>query len=368
MKKMDPYKKYGATTLNSDHVEDIFAKAGPRTPYEEYVKQQQEAIYDSHKKEPLGVSYCRNHVLPPETSDPNFAFGIPSGSSDDAKGLMYPQVTKDDSEHKAMYIRSHGSYEPAEQRKRHYAWRDTQIKDPDSWRFGKGSGVPERNGVGMCINNQLDNSVPKTRIAHHAVEKLKSTKDQLGRCRNLGNGKNALPEDHTFGVTGGVDEWGASKCIEGDYSVAEQMPDPDLGRATQFGWRNSTVETRSFGVPTVRTDVNAPERRSVADNCNYGNDVSAAFLVAPDQFADRGLDDQAFAEALSRKEIHEIFDNIGYSDLSDDVFSRIWNEAANMNLSRNGEVSVAEFQGSLNEYLDAKEDGYLRSWIEKTSP
>jgi hypothetical protein len=272
-----------------------------------------------------------------------------------------------------MYIKSHGSYEPAEQRNRNYAWNKTAVQDPTIFAFGTSAPNPEANGVGMCLNNDLDPSVPKTRIAHARVEKHKAMKDMLGRCRNLGSSR-PPPKTHVFGVTGGVDAWGSKQCIEGDYSVEEQMPDPDLGCATQPGWRNSTIEGRSFGVPTIRTDILPPyggRGRSIADNSNYGDDTSAAFLVNPDQYADCGLDDTEFAQAQSKSNIRSVFDGVaddmGYSPLTEDEFERIWNQATGMNISGLGNVCVEEFRVGLNEFLDAKEDGELNAWLARTS-
>lgn len=221
----------------------------------------------------------------------------------------------------------------------------------------------------MCLNNSTDPSVPQTRIAHKNVERFKGTKDQLGRARNLGHGAvRGLRNDHIYGMGGYVDAWGSKQCIEGEYSVSEQMPDHDLGRATQIGWRNSSVETRSFGVPTVRTDIRAPgpRGRTIADNNNYGDDSSAAALINPCQYSNMGLDDEAFAEALSPETIRDIFSGSGY-DLQDEEFERIWHQAAQQGLSRPGDVSVNEFRDCLNDYLDAKEDGKLNSWLARTS-
>lgn len=355
--------------MNSDHVEDIFNSL-PKSDMAAYKQQQRENIYESRKKEPLGVSYSRGHVLPEKTKNPDFAFGIASGKSHDAKGLLYPSPQEDGAKYKSMYIKSHGSYEPAEQRDRNYAWGNTEVKDPASFRFGRGATKAEMNGVGMCMNNSTDPSVPKTRLAHKAVERFKSTKDHLGKVRNLGNGPvRDLPEDYTYGVTGGMDAWGAKQCVEGDYSVHEQLPDPDLGRATQIGWRNATTDTRAFGVPTVRTDIRPPgaRGRGIADNNNYGDDTSAAYLINPNEYTALGLDDAAFAEALSQDEIRQIFSEIGYGDLQDEEFERIWYQASYMQLSRPGEVSVAEFKQCLNEYLDAKEDGQLTQWLARTT-
>lgn len=54
------------------------------------------------------------------------------------------------------------------------------------------------------------------------------------------------------------DEWDASKCISGEPTEKEVRVDKDLGKTTQFGYRNITKngdENKVFGVPTIRTDI-----------------------------------------------------------------------------------------------------------------
>jgi hypothetical protein len=67
----------------------------------------------------------------------------------------------------------------------------------------------------------------------------------------------------------GSDIWNAAKCIHGEPSEKELQPDNDLGRSTKVGCRNVVRKpedhTRSFGTPTIRTDIPFKERRSVAD-------------------------------------------------------------------------------------------------------
>lgn len=46
------------------------------------------------------------------------------------------------------------------------------------------------------------------------------------------------------------------------------QPDADLGRSTRFGFRNVTHpgdENRSFGIPTIRNDIQKPLHKSVSD-------------------------------------------------------------------------------------------------------
>ena len=63
------------------------------------------------------------------------------------------------------------------------------------------------------------------------------------------------------------DEWHAKECLSGDATFKECYNDPNLGRATKFGFRNQTrrgEENRVFGVPTIRDDIKMPDSQSVA--------------------------------------------------------------------------------------------------------
>lgn len=69
-------------------------------------------------------------------------------------------------------------------------------------------------------------------------------------------------KDHT--------EWNAAKCLRGEPTAKEMMPDADLGKCTKVGSRN-LVRTqqdvsRAFGTPSIRTDIPMKVFRSVADH------------------------------------------------------------------------------------------------------
>ena len=125
----------------------------------------------------------------------------------------------------------------------------------------------------MSIHNErFDNAFPKTVIVKKTVEDVKAvSQDLLGQSKNLGQGKPPLPADHAFGVKNivGTGVWNAAKCIHGEPTERELEPDRDLGKSTKIGCRNIVRKPednlRSFGTPTVRTDIPFKEKRSVAD-------------------------------------------------------------------------------------------------------
>ena len=80
-----------------------------------------------------------------------------------------------------------------------------------------------------------------------------------------------LGENHAFGVKNIVGEgiWNAAKCIHGEPTEKELEPDRDLGRCLKKGSTNvvrkAEDRNRTFGTPSIRTDIPFKEKRSVAD-------------------------------------------------------------------------------------------------------
>lgn len=74
-------------------------------------------------------------------------------------------------------------------------------------------------------------------------------------------------------------EWNAAKCITGQPSERELMPEPDLGRYTKPISHNM-VRTpldvnRVFGCPTVRSEIPMKQFRTLVDHQNYGDEPEA---------------------------------------------------------------------------------------------
>jgi len=65
------------------------------------------------------------------------------------------------------------------------------------------------------------------------------------------------------------DTWNAARCIHGEPTANQLDPDFDLGKSTKAHCRNLVRRDedihRSFGVPTIRTDIPYKDFRSVAD-------------------------------------------------------------------------------------------------------
>jgi hypothetical protein len=67
----------------------------------------------------------------------------------------------------------------------------------------------------------------------------------------------------------------------------DDQPDPGLGKSLREGFRNLDAAGRAFGLPSVRTDLPEPRRRSVANVQNYGNEPDVLSLLAPCSTAER---------------------------------------------------------------------------------
>jgi hypothetical protein len=92
--------------------------------------------------------------------------------------------------------------------------------------------------------------------------------------------------------------WNAAMCLQGEPTEKELEPDRDLGRCVKPGSRNTVRRpedaNRAFGCPTIRTDIPAKERRSVADYNNYGDEPDAVDLLFPSTFTEMGITEYDF--------------------------------------------------------------------------
>mmetsp|Transcript_8529 Transcript_8529/g.10787 ORF Transcript_8529/g.10787 Transcript_8529/m.10787 type:complete len:282 (-) Transcript_8529:361-1206(-) len=265
-----------------------------------------------------------------------------------------------------LYIKSHNSYNPGEQKRRQYDWKKV---DPKSHRFGVVDKAKNDEGVAFCLN--MDISKDQSRLTSIAVADFRdANSDKLGRSRNrrmtapdrakLKN-SSAPNELTTHRRTKPIQqEWTAVETIQGDYSHEEQQPDKDLGKAVRPGWRNSHEPERTFGCPTVRNDIKPPTRRSLSDSQNYGDDTNASKLLYPSRFTHIGVDDVDFASPQSRNEIRMLFASTGQT-FSDEDFRKLFDRAAIVS-GFNNQASVDAMRNVINEKLNAADYGTVPKW------
>eukprot|EP00434_Breviolum_minutum_P040105 symbB.v1.2.035633.t1/scaffold4575.1/size37795/1 len=305
--------RYGMRGPKGSSTEDTM-KAGLLLGVAAYQNEVAESVYESTKKEPLGKPWSRGHALKmlPE------GFGKPSGVPQDGKEVIYAIHQKPDKEeHRLLYKYTHKNFSPGEGIERKYRW-PAETKDS---RFRFGLGQPQESaGARLALNWDVedDGSVRRTRLVQ------KNDEDFRNVHQTKANGPPFDP-DVQHGVKSGISDYTAKSCIQGYYSLEEQLPDQDLGRCLKPGRRNVTLVTRAFGVPSVRTDIPAPppDKRSIADSCSYGDESSAAALLNPHRFDDRGVPDREFLVRRPKDELRALVESC---DVEGVDFDALWEE------------------------------------------
>lgn len=264
-----------------------------------------ESKYASMVREPLGKSYQRGYNWPKQVvQNQQHSFGVPTGGIIDAKEVLYPMggSMEEKSDTAKMYKQTHGNFAPGEQRSREYDWQaNPRITGGQAKAHAFGYGEQKLlNGAAKSIQpERIDESFPKTVIVKKIVEDQKAvTQDMLGTVKNLGQGQPMRSSDHTFGTQRKKEEWNAGKCINGEPSEKEVQPDKDLGISLKKNCTNQVRKEedrdRSFGCPTIRTDIPYKYTKSVADYANYGDEPEAVDLLFPSTVAELGISEADF--------------------------------------------------------------------------
>jgi hypothetical protein len=278
-----------------------------------------------------------------------------------------------------MYVASHGAYAPGEQRRRGYDWNAAGV-DPETTTFGV-STKTNRNGVETVEALKLDPYAPALTV-EQSINPLKdatrrnvvtgvvvvdarsearraATHDALGKSKPLGTGIAVDPAvvhgapSRTRDENGEL-EWDAGRVLRGEYSEADQAPDPSIGKSTtRQGYRfepdppHARDVQRAFGVPSTRRDLAPPSLRSVADEIAYGDEATAAALVNPGYGAERGVVESDYGEAFGEARMRRFYEDAGVLDPDADdggFFSATFAAAAAEDAARgkvaNGDVAT----------------------------
>lgn len=317
-------------------------KAGAVLGIDEYLRNRGEKIYQSTKREPLGKSFVRGHMMPDETREKEFVgFGKRFGELDDAKEIIFPTPREENPEEvekgRLNYVKTHGSYAPGESVARSYKW-PTAVGENPHFRFGlkdSDDGFKRGSGVKESLNMERDigASYPKTKIVPRTSEDFRHlANDHLGTSRSFGQGKPPVAPGHAFGIK--VEDEGLStgELMGGNYTLEEQLPDWDVGRSIYSARRSASVRNRVYGVPSVRHDLPAPtmDRRSVADPRDYGDQAGARDLIRPQRFELLGVPDAEFVEPRSKDDIEGILKGAGYT-VDQDLFNEAWQRIVQSN-------------------------------------
>ncbi|KAF0031924.1 hypothetical protein F2P81_016479 [Scophthalmus maximus] len=110
--------------------------------------------------------------------------------------------------------------------------------------------------------------------------------------------------------------------------------------------RPLTSNSRTYGIPSVRSDLAVPRIKRVADTTDYGDTSRAADLLHPSVYALRGVHEEDFFCPRTKEEIAEIFSNVGVN-ISGETFEEAWRLASMR--QPHGDVCVEDFRDVLKE-------------------
>ena len=306
-----------------------------------------EKVYKTVNREPLGHGPDRSVALPDKFTKGREPFGEKSVSSKEpAKGIIFPDMREDSEEGNELYKRSHGSYQPGEQRSRKYDWN----VNVETTRFGRAGDTIALNGVSTNIDNVLKPPPNPNEVAVNMkrVEDFRNMGDSLGRSKNLGQDSGARPDDIVYGFKPKASGVTAAEVMKGRYRVEDNAQDMDLGKSITPGFRNIALETRAYGCPSIRSDIPAVavERRSLADSQNYGDDVPAQDLINPPAFSDLAIGPKSLSDEKTKEQLVALFARVGYT-LEPRVADHIFDQAS----QGSGFASVNSFRNALNEFI-----------------
>jgi hypothetical protein len=304
---------YGAVPKNTPISAAQTLEAGKKEGIAEYMQMRAEQTYASTKREPLGHSINREYNLPEEIlkEKGQFSYGMPKQESDkyDGKEILFPRGgEKETEEAHQRYVFSHGSYNPGEMIDRKYNWPGI---DPKNFAFGLKDklGGMESAKSALTMDRDGEGNYPTTRIVPITAEAYREvTLDPLGRAKNNMQGRIPVPPDHAYGIKCIGSDTTVGDCLRGWYTEEEQKAEPDLGKCIKVGRRNVLEQGRSYGVPSIRSDITKPERRSCADTQNYGDEAGASSLLHPQRFELMGVPDEDFLLRRDKEEMKSILE------------------------------------------------------------
>ena len=177
---------------------------------------------------------------------------------------------------KKMYNRTHGLSDPGEQKNRGYNW----TVDKHNFVFGKPDNIETDGAKKSLRTDLLEANYPKTRIVDKRLEDYRqATSDVVGCGKFRGMMKCDLDPSHTFGKKSIIgDNWNVAKCLSGDPEEKNDKhyePDPDLGKSVLHRTKLQSLKPkeneqgRTYGVPSVRIDLQKKQFMSVTNNTVY---------------------------------------------------------------------------------------------------
>ena len=229
-----------------------------------------------------------------------------------------------------LYVKTHAAYHPGEQRRRNYDWPTTGV-NPITHSFGAVDKVSYQQGVRKALQPGLDQTLEQpAKVSNKIYEDFKSSAtDYLGKPKKLGAGDRPLAPNHTYGLPSlrHGPEPGVDQLLAGTMTPEEQGPDADLGKSIREGWRNIAPAGKTFGLPSIRTDIPMPKTKSCANTVNFGNEPDAQQLLRPPRSVERGVNEEHYMALRGRDEVQELMVEAGI-DLSSGDFDKVFAIAA----------------------------------------
>ncbi|XP_071502668.1 EF-hand domain-containing family member B-like [Diadema antillarum] len=166
-------------------------------------------------------------------------------------------------------------------------------------------------------------------------------KDKMEEGQRLTNPQSTVPKQEEEKEKEGTPERIKKQIDEaiGGHRTSAQMINSVVGGV-------STKDYRTYGVPTIRSDIAAPRVKRISDSKNYGDESDAYGLINPSIYSNRGVYEKDFFQPRHPEQIKGIFSNIGV-EMDQDTFQKLWSLAASR--SDRGQVSVESFRNVLDE-------------------
>ncbi|KAA6430086.1 MAG: flagella associated [Trebouxia sp. A1-2] len=302
-----PEGSFGRATIarQGESVAD-YIKSYPQSSLAQWALQRAEDVYASSKREPLGKGYVRGHQIPN-----GLGIATPFGVAIHAKG-----------------------------------------NNVIGTMTGTGQALTLQP-IPLALQPGQDLAASSARLCDQHWEEFQATnRDELGQVKRLGMAGRQLPADHIFGVPSKHELGSVSTLLKGDYSPEQLQDDADLGKSLKEGWRNLGPAGRIYGVPTVRKDIRAPRKQSIANAQNYGNEPNSMQLIHPSATAERGVTEQHYKQQMSKDVMRDI---IGASGILMDsaVFDAIFQHAAQRDQC-NDSCCLDSFMHSRQQWLAQK--------------
>ena len=334
--ELDSATIFGHKTVRNDTAEACLKPGVNADKAGALAAENAEKNYASSKREPLGCVPEPPYLIPDKLA--REGFGNPSAKSESTKVLIYACPNNE-----GKQIHPH-----SEQVDRHYDWAKAKI-DPTQHRFGATvTGNP-------ITTKELVHQDYKLHVLPSVVQDFKTTQmPALSLTRNFGFGDRAAGASNTYGKLLDRDEFNARQLITGaGLDAARDENESTLGKpyvksATQRKQRSQSSNEssfggseRSFGVPSIRSDIQKPRFEKITNGTNYGDEVPIKQLLYPSNYVRQGVEARYYGTRKSKEEVRAVAEKCGFG-LSDAQF-----EEAFAAVVIDGKACLEEFKNAV---------------------